>query len=382
MERKTIVYAQKNYPEKITEDNDATISESGALLVAFSNLLDRLGHNLDPKQLIQFLVNDGIDPHTGLTWMIPSIIDPTIGTWKIGDGAPTNSNSIVKLIYPNKITDAEAVTYALVASVKEGTIVDSYDGEIRSWDIYGGPRGFASYELFEQLEVTSLTPATPVVQPAEPTDQYELVVDLPGYGSSADAAVNDDSRAVSTALPGKYFVFNEMNGMLNLTKNKGSVGYWINPTFNGLADVEEDTRVPVRVIPPDPNKWQKTYNPNVGTIEYVAINDTIVKDLAGELPEVELKRGTIVPVAGGFSKDGTYYFRTATSADTGHWYGIPRTNLLHLDQDVDIALDHMLNSSDEELNTELGRREKAIKTGATIEGKFAKIKKLISFRKK
>lgn len=62
---------------------------------------------------------------------------------------------------------------------------------------------------------------------------YGLGKDVPGYVTSTDAAARKNSN--STAKAGTYFIFNQANGMVNITKTPGVPGYWINPSDNTVA---------------------------------------------------------------------------------------------------------------------------------------------------
>jgi len=68
----------------------------------------------------------------------------------------------------------------------------------------------------------SSTPETPVVG-----GKYMLKGSMPGYYTAADAKTNRNQRVTVSA--GEYIVFSIADGMLNVTKTKGSPGSWINP---------------------------------------------------------------------------------------------------------------------------------------------------------
>lgn len=410
-------YAQKDYLQTLGNNGKFTIAESGCLLVAFANLLERSGNPVAPDMLNSCFMEDGVylqgateGTRDSLTWASITAYDNTISVSDSGIGVPTSNDSVVEMTYPSKLTGSDATTYALVADAAAGTIVDSYDGVIKSWDIYGGPKKWVAYSTFPAIVITPLkAPETPAVAaqdsvPASP-DSYQVLVQLNGYGSSRDAVARQN--AIGIIVPGNYYIFNQITGMLNVTKELKVLGLWINPEDNvrdtTVPEVtpavgtdtsvptkdqpEEDTHVPVKVIPPSPLKWQQSYVAGLGPIQCKSINSTVVHDLAGEFPDQQLEAGMLVEVAGKFEKDGAIYFRTVKSVQENKWYGIPRTNLARSDSDVDDELDRMLNSNDSELKHELGvdeltGHEKLIKAGATVEGKVEKIGKLLSFRKK
>jgi hypothetical protein len=76
------------------------------------------------------------------------------------------------------------------------------------------------------------------MQTAEPTvvKTYEVVTDLPTYGSAGDAKAKKNQKG--TYKPGTYYIFskypNGYDGMLNITKDSTgkSSGAWINPAEN------------------------------------------------------------------------------------------------------------------------------------------------------
>lgn len=69
-----------------------------------------------------------------------------------------------------------------------------------------------------------------VVDTTTKDETYKLVKACPIYMNSANAANRKNS--VGTYAAGTYYVFNESNGMINITKTKGVAGGWINPADN------------------------------------------------------------------------------------------------------------------------------------------------------
>lgn len=59
---------------------------------------------------------------------------------------------------------------------------------------------------------------------------YEVITKLKGYKTAADA--KNRKNAVSSVNPNTYYVFNESQGMINVTKKVGVPGSWINPADN------------------------------------------------------------------------------------------------------------------------------------------------------
>lgn len=72
--------------------------------------------------------------------------------------------------------------------------------------------------------------------------KYELLVSVPVYMNAKDAVGGDN--VVGYYDSGIYYIFNEVDGMINITKNKGIPGAWINPNDNRIVgeDKEDDTK--------------------------------------------------------------------------------------------------------------------------------------------
>lgn len=72
--------------------------------------------------------------------------------------------------------------------------------------------------------------------------EYELLVSVPVYMNAKDAIVGDN--VVGYYDSGIYYIFSEVDGMINITKNKGIPGAWINPNDNKIVgeDKEDDTK--------------------------------------------------------------------------------------------------------------------------------------------
>ena len=64
--------------------------------------------------------------------------------------------------------------------------------------------------------------------------EYELVGSVPVYMNAKDAISGDN--IVGYYDIGIYYVFNEVDGMINITKNKGIPGAWINPSDNKTVE--------------------------------------------------------------------------------------------------------------------------------------------------
>lgn len=142
-------YAQTAYPVPIgIPPTRYLISQTGCLLTSFCNLLARKGRAIDPPTLNAFFrdhnlyidVDDGV--RDDLAWNSISQFDANIQVSKIGSGTPVSNDAIVKFIY-NGTTH-----FCLVNDIMSSTIIDSWDGKIKSWNAYpGGPQAWASYTL-------------------------------------------------------------------------------------------------------------------------------------------------------------------------------------------------------------------------------------------
>lgn len=398
-------YGQKNYPELLGE-SEYTIAQAGSFLTAVANLLTKFDFEMQPDALNFMLVNDGIDASKGLTWGIVSYFLPVVALESTGQGAPDSDASIVELHYNNPVTNETIVAYCAVESAADGTIIDSFDGTVKSWDVYGGPVSFASFAPFPALTISPLilTAPEPVVEqpvevslPTPPEAPQEPVEDAPetyqvkrymdGHNTSGEA--RDGLGETGVVAPGDYFIFNELNGMINVTKDPAVIGLWINPAKNTELSLDDDDEIDLEggiyaevdgavKIPVKQKPWQASFKAGLGIVEAVAVEDVTVVDIEGVHPDKFLEKGTIVPVAGKFQKGEDIYFRTKASVDAGVWYGVPRgsvrkvSDLVDEEDELDDFLQTML---EEETQAEEPRsaRDKIIKSAATAEGKFKRI---------
>lgn len=90
----------------------------------------------------------------------------------------------------------------------------------------------------------------PAPQPAPNTVQ--VVRPIPGYVTAADAAARKNSN--SSVPPGTYAVFNRAQSMINITRQAGVPGWWINPgDLGGGAPVPKPAQAFHKVVPGDTN---------------------------------------------------------------------------------------------------------------------------------
>lgn len=68
--------------------------------------------------------------------------------------------------------------------------------------------------------------------------EYELLVSVPIYMTAIDA--KEGNNIVGYYDKGKYYVFKMSDDMINITKDIGVAGGWINPLDNKIEDIKED----------------------------------------------------------------------------------------------------------------------------------------------
>lgn len=145
-------YAQKNYPNSRQgiPPTIYTIAQIGCFITSFCNLVERYGQVVDPPMVNQALVdrNAYIDVDDGVrddvAWDTVSVINGNVSVARTGVGSPPNNNCIVKFVY-----DGGKTHFCLVADASRGLILDSWDGQVKSWSLYGGPKAWAEYNYNE-----------------------------------------------------------------------------------------------------------------------------------------------------------------------------------------------------------------------------------------
>lgn len=317
-----MTYAQKDYSSKIGDSHN-TIAEAGSLLTAIANLLTHFGYDQSPEAIASKLESLEADP-ANIAWSNISQILPNIGIFSIGNGAPQYSDSIVMFDHNGR------VSYAAVADANAGTIIDSFDGEEKDWDLYGAPKMFVTFVKYQPLVVTPLVLAVPAT-----IQEPEAVSEKPDYEP------------------------------FDLTRDDPI------DTNSGIYADQQNVVIPVKTLS-ESSDWKMTLKTGLGVIEGIAKHDAIIHDLDGEQPDVELKEGTVVNIAGRFVKDGTPYYRTVGSTNNDHWYGIPAGVLGKSERQEEDDFEHMLEdiTMDIEDTGDLSKRDKVIKGAATIEGKM------------
>lgn len=182
-------FAQTAYPyEKQGINGRYTIAEIGCFVTAFCNLLQRFGKNIDPPSLNRLFIQRGIyiDVDDGirddLGWPSITSYDGQVVVREVGGaGWPPNNNAIVKFYYKSQRTGAMVTHFCLVADVNAGTIIDSWDGQIKRPGIYGTPVAWCTYDnVVPQPVEPRITPTpqpAPTPSPTQdgPSIRYEVL---------------------------------------------------------------------------------------------------------------------------------------------------------------------------------------------------------------
>lgn len=87
-------------------------------------------------------------------------------------------------------------------------------------------------------KVKSYCGKTSTATVTETSETYEIVKDIKGYVSAADALAGVNAK--TTISKGKYYKYKEANGSINVSKTAGTAGAWINPADN-VKDEEKST---------------------------------------------------------------------------------------------------------------------------------------------
>lgn len=159
---------------------------------------------------------------------LPNVAVPLYFSWvnKIkGDSAYGTNQGHVVVWIPGKgflSSPGSGFGQKWLASIAE---VERYFGcTFRGWteDINGK-------RVAQALPNQAPAPTAPQVNTGQGGD-FHLVVAVPGYVKAADAAAGTNSN--SSVPAGDYKVFNQANGMVNITRDVNQPGWWINPGNN------------------------------------------------------------------------------------------------------------------------------------------------------
>lgn len=109
-------------------------------------------------------------------------------------------------------------------------------------------------------------------------EKYPLLLDVPVYMSSKEAM--ERKNPVKTYAKGDYYIFNEANGMLNISKNSNQAGGWINPEDNVVKESKEDTPT----IPEDEdNEYYERIEANNPLLWFIDSLVKLLTELLGRL---------------------------------------------------------------------------------------------------
>jgi len=148
-----MAYGQINYPQSMgTGSSVDTIADVGCFLTSFCNLLERFGDPIDPPTLNNYFTQHGnymIDPVTknkdNLGWgSISAFNGNVVSTGVGGAGWPPSNDAIVKFVYKSKRSGNTITHFCLVVDRNAGTILDSWDGQVKATP-YGQPVAWSTY---------------------------------------------------------------------------------------------------------------------------------------------------------------------------------------------------------------------------------------------
>jgi len=179
-----MAYAQINYTEELG-NGKYTIKEVGCFLTAFCNLLSEdFGEDVAPDTLNDFFKAHGTyvkDPDGALedlAWGSVSAYDGNVHVSGSGNGAPPSTPAIVKFVYKSVQTGLQTTHFCRVADASQGLITDSWDGKVKSWNVYGGPVAYATYTKSVPQPVPPVQPISTPAPAAQPPTTY-TVQDIP-----------------------------------------------------------------------------------------------------------------------------------------------------------------------------------------------------------
>lgn len=371
------MYAQRNYLETQGINGKYGIYEIGCLLTAHSNLLKRAGVEVNPLQLNAFYVanNKYIDIDDGirddLDYNTVSSYNADVVFLGRQLGVPQNNDAIVKFRYKGR--SGFNTHFALLHDFEKGLIVDSYDGQIKHWSVYGGAVEFGIFRIVKPVPTPHVAPYTPL-PPAPITGSWvhlPPVVDTWAVYKVGSQLRKGTSDQVGNLSPRKYDLRYKIverigdYGVIIDTQAFGRVAVWTKNTSAVFYDeaikapvvvpappapvvttpvpapVEKPTEAvvvhtPVTPVKEDTNaqvihtpavqdlSWQDSETGR-GAGSYDSEEAYEVTDLSGHFKEkIALPAGQLVRIFGTFHKDGkTYYRPSLKSHGIGHWYGIP-----------------------------------------------------------
>ena len=202
-----MAYAQTNYPQKQgIAPQRYTIAQIGCFITSFSNIMQRFGVEIDPGRMNSLLVqhnlyidvDDGVRDDVGWTTIV-SLFPKNIRLEAIGNGAPSNSNSIVKFNYKSNVTGNFTTHFCLVLDARAGTIIDSWDGRVKNWSVYGGPVSYATYSKLQSAVAPTPQGDEVIANTDQATKIYKVLRPNSG-GSPAEIAATAGKRTFASFL--------------------------------------------------------------------------------------------------------------------------------------------------------------------------------------
>ena len=388
-------YAQTNYLQPIgIAPTKYTIAATGCFLTAFANLLtDRFSKPIDPVGLnavfrdrgIYIDVDDGV--RDDLAWSSVTAFDGSVTVVQTGSGAPTNDNSIVKFIYKSPRTGQTTTHFSIVASAARGTIIDSWDGKEKSWNVYGGPKAYATYAN------SNPQPIQPIAAPSPAANTGKLLF-LPAsagqwriynvggpYGvgheiaklwpGNPEWAPGLTYEILGTIAPNIYKIRTESKGEVAIYAGPDTVAQFKDkpapapepvpvPATTTVSPPAAEATVtvtpqPVHVevaeptpsiseeVPVVPVDWHTVDTAKAGV--YRAKADITINDADGLQVPVIMHKDDRVTLAGTFKPKDIEYGISVKSVKNKTWYAIPLENLdpIKTDAEQEEALDKVLD---------------------------------------
>lgn len=380
----------------------------------------RFGIDVDPLRLNAFFRDNGIyidvddKIRDDLSWWSFTRFNPEVVVLQTGtSGWPKSNNALVKFKF--KGSAGFTTHFCMVEDWEKKTIVDSWDGLVKSASKYGEPIGWAVYGHNKPQPVSPVAPAQVVTASVAPN--VDLLTVQPGWGISHCLK---NRGYPDFGNPDRWNWLAQQNGVSRYQDFKLKPNQQITcPVFSAppAAPAQIDpvptpepvklevavvaTGTPSTLLTPqapvltddfseDPEGWKASFKPVYG--KYVALRNIEVLDLeGGKLPSVTLPEGTEVHVGGKFEKDGVKYYQGFKHARHSKWYGIPASALRPFgksasedDSDIDqIAAeiradlkkdDISLVDEAREFRANLTKRETLVAIAAKIYGALLKLK--------